>query len=213
MIPARVTNRIALVPSRIGVLFATTSGQGPKLYKGAGVDFAFAFFDELGALMDISNIADLTLHVKTAGTPSGAPLILSTIGSEAINRTLTAAEWNAGTACHALFSILGSATGIAAATYDMTISGHTLDAPGDPDVWGVAQVQVIDAGISNLTSPPVGDQPAVTLDQLTAMLSNFARYGRNPAGKTITLVSPAGTFGATHGANDDGSPQLDLETL
>lgn len=208
---ARATNRVAIYPDKIGQNFLTQTGGEPRLFLGAGVDFEIGFFRLDDTLLDISNITDLTLHLKPKGHPSEAPVALKTISAAAMNPAMTLAQWADGSSAHAVISLLGSETAIPAGDYDVTISGHTLDDALDLDVFGVSVVRVLDAGISNLAAPPLGDDPAVTLAQLEALLANFVRFGKNPAGKTLTLVSPNGQRGVTVGCNDDGTMQTDLE--
>src|SRR4051812_46824730 len=106
--------RCKVQPSKTGELFLTTFGSSPTAFKAAGMQFELGFFDIDGALMDVSNIASITLTVKPDGTPSELAEMNKSVVAPNINNGLTLPAWDAGTDQHAVISFLGSETNIAA---------------------------------------------------------------------------------------------------
>ena len=201
--------RCQVIPSLTGQLFETIGGASPTVFRATGVRFAFSFFDSDGTtLLDVSNIASLTLFCKTKDSPASSPIILKTV--TAFNTTLTRALYDAGND-HAQIDFTASEmAALSSGKFDLTLSGHTTDDLLDDDVFGMSILTVKDAGISNLTSPPAGTSPAVTLEQLQGILGSYAKKLGN-AGDTITLVSPDGTIKRILGIGNDSSRTDDLQ--
>lgn len=201
--------RCAVIPSMTGKLFDTVGGTSPTVFRATGVRFAFSFFDSDGTtLLDVSNIASLTLFAKTQNSPASSPIILKTVS--VFNSALTRDLYDAGND-HAQIDFTASEmAALSAGKFDLTLSGHTTDDILDDDVFGMSLLTVKDAGISNLTSPPAGTSPAVTLEQLQGILGSYAKKIGN-AGETITLVSPDGTIKRILGVGNDGSRSDDIQ--
>ena len=195
--------RCQVFPSKTGETFKARTGSTPVAFRATGVRFTFTFFDEDSSILDVANVASVTLHAKTLNTPGDAPIILKTITS--LNTTLTAEQYALGVD-HAVidFTAAEMSAFAAAGKFDLTLSGTTTDDVLDADVFGVSLLEIKDAGISNLITPSVGSSPAVTLEQLAGILGSYAkRLGE--AGDTITLVSPDGLTQRILGIGNDGS--------
>lgn len=207
-LPARSILSCRLFPNKVGTDFTLTDGAPPRIYAAAGHDFRLAFFYSDTELYVPDNVVSLTLSVWKSST------LKLQVSTTQLNTGLTLAQWQAGTHQHALLSVKSTHTSaLTAGSYDLTIWGATNDDGADYDVFGVATLQVIDANLTPGTPDPLPADTYVTMEVLNAVFANTVKYGRNPAGKTVSFTSPSGQYAVTHGANDDGTPQQDLETL
>lgn len=205
--PVRTTVSCRVSPHAVGEKFLDTRGQQPKLYKGAAVDLRFLLLDPSGAPFDAGNVGSFKLLIKSS--PSGSPLVTATAIVE--QHAPTTSAWDAGSEQHVTITLTDAQTAaLSAGTYMMTLWGSTMDAPASNDVFGIADLLVIDAGISTATPEPVPGTTYATLDDLAAFAQQFIRAGANEKGAKIGLVSPDGSKIVYIGATDDG--ELSTET-
>ena len=214
--PARAEIWLPIYPDNVGTdTLKAATGQSAAMWRGAGVDFRLGFFDSPAqgsspaVLRDVSNILTVRLTVRTV-QGGGTLLMDKTINQTAIDPTLTIADWNAKAKSHCTISFLGSETLVTAAKQYLAIFGSTSDDSTDSDGFGAGRIDIIDIGIAGADSPPPPGPTYATMDILAAALLQKVSYGKNPAGKTITLVSPGAAFGRTIGCDDNGNP-IDAE--
>jgi hypothetical protein len=205
--PARTILRCKLDPSQVGVLFTAESlGGQPKLYRGGGIDFWFFFTQENSTEpMDVTNMADLYLMVKATGGS------WSTIGSTvSFNPACTYAQFAAGQSAHAIITLLGSATNLAAGSYDLTVKGHTTDDAVDLDCFGISKLTILDVGLTD-AAPEVAD--AETVESVVRGLLNGYLTPIGKPGVFRTEVSPSGLWRITRGIDDNGEDYIVREQV
>lgn len=203
--------RCKIKPSDTNTPFNTTNGSNPRAWRACGVRFGLSFFDLSDNLLDVGNIASLTVFAKTLNTPAASPTILKTITS--FDNTLNAERWANGED-HAVVDFTStemSAFAAGDASYDLTVAGLTTDEPADQDVFGVAILEVFDAGVSNVVAPAPEVEGAVTLTQVMGLLNSYARKV-GLAGETITFTSPDGATKRIIGITNDAEPTDSIET-
>jgi hypothetical protein len=72
----------------------------------------------------------------------------------------------------------------------------------------------VEDGVGESSASPVpGDPLYLTAEQTQALIGQVIRPGNNPAGTTITLVSPNGQWGRIIGVDDQGAPTDDIISL
>lgn len=201
--------RFRIYPARTAESFVAVTGSTPTAWRACGVRFSFTFMDVDSSLLDVGNIASVTLFAKTKSSPASSPIILKT--SSSIDTTLNLDRHQAGEDHVSIdFSAAEMAAFSTAAHYDLTLAGLTTDDLLDQDVFGFTDLEIKDAGVSNLVSPAAGSSPAVTMEQLTAILGQFVRVVGDP-GSTITLRSADGLTKRILGISNAGERQDDLE--
>lgn len=207
---AKTLLRCKVVPSDTQRKFVTLNGSNPRAWKACGVRFGFSFFDLTGNLLDVTNIASLTVFAKTLNTPAGSPIILATITS--FDATLNATRWAAGEDhCLVDFSATEMSAFSSAGSYDLTVAGLTTDEPADQDCFGMAVLEIADAGVSNVVAPAPEVEGAVTLSQVMGILNSYARKVGQP-GDTLTLTSPDGATKRILGISNDAEPIDSVES-
>lgn len=209
---AKTLLRCQLKPSDTGRLFTTLTGANPTCYRACGVRFGFSLFDLDGVtLLDISNIASVTVFAKTLNAPSGSPIILKTVTT--FDATLNYARWQSGEDHFVVDFTSTEMSAFAAgdATYDLTVAGLTTDEPADQDAFGLATLTVIDAGVSNVVAPAPSVEGAVTLSQVMGILGGYMKKIGLP-GDTLTLRSPDGATNRIIGVSNNAEPIDSIET-
>jgi hypothetical protein len=202
----RTRIRCAIYPAKVGESFIVVAvGGTPKIYKGTGVQFEFAFFDG-DALFDVSNMASVTVSVKQKGHPEAVPSMLKTIAAPNINTGLELTQWQSGAGQHVIVPFTALETSIDATTdYDITVSGFTNDDLVDADVYGTSTLKLIDAGITNLTNPPAGGSPAASIDDIKGLLAGYVKRLLDK-GDTITFQTANGKRRILGAADDPADP-------
>lgn len=197
----RTRIRCVLYVGKVGAPFMTEDkGETPKIFKGAGAEFELLLAVDKDNPFDVSNISSLTVMAKAAGQPTTAPVMLKT--SAALTNIASIDTWKAGSEQHVVVVFSGVETNIAQGLYDLTVYGVTSDDGLDTDVFGTSTLQIIDAGLNNTVAPPVGASPAVTLEQVQAMLEDYVTVVRR-AGVPDIYVSPDGTKRRIVGIDDN----------
>lgn len=197
---ARTILRAKLTPYEVGKSFTLQDGGTLRFYKGGGVDVWLALFETTDVLFDVTNVGQLQLICRLKGA-AGAWSILGT--TTLVNTALTAAQWTAGTGAHAVITLLGSATNIAAGDYDVTVKGFTTDDPADVDVFGKSDLEIIEAGATETTVDlPPGATPG-TIEDLRALMTGYARVIGLP-GQEHVMVSANGQWRRVSGVDNNG---------
>ncbi|MFH0981478.1 MAG: hypothetical protein V2A79_08065 [Planctomycetota bacterium] len=206
---ARTILRAKLQPYEIGKAFTLQDGKTFRLYKGGGVDLWLALYEDASTPFDVSNVGLLQLLCRIKGG-TGAWSVLGSTTS--MNPAMTAAQWTAGTAAHAVITLLGSATSIAAGNYDVTIKGWTSDDPADVDVFGKSDLEVLDVGATETTTAlPEGQTPA-TIEELAALMTGYARVIGLP-GQEDVKVSPNEHWRWVRGIDNNGETYERIEEV
>lgn len=182
-------------------------------FKDCG--FALEFAVGNGAsLYDIANVASISLLVADAEGEAVIPV--KTLTNAELNNALTltgaANSWdNVETGeAHGVFEITDEEGNVADGDYEVTVFGFTQKGR---EVFGVSKLKMIDRKITDYIPAPVpGPQYATTAD-LRGFVEQCVKYGKNPAGKTFTLVSRNGLKGRKHGTNNDGSDMNEPQDL
>jgi hypothetical protein len=166
----------------------------PQFWRGNDLQFELALFFN-GALLDVSNLASLTLEVRPLGAnggppdPSFTPLMGATITS--FDGTTTLDDWNAGTKQHALVTFSAAQSNIAAGTAWLSVFAITNDSPGRVITLCAGAVRVLEDGAGLATTPTPAADTFYTAAQSDA---RFAQIGAGGEGG-----APAG----------DSNPQMD----
>ena len=151
--------RLALdAASNAPALDAITS-ESPVLWRGNDVTFQLGLF-QAGTLIDPSNLASVTLEVKSATDRGGPSLMRATVAEASFNVALTADNWANNAGQHVSVGFAGSATaldlgGLTEATFWVTVFGLTASTPAARITLGYTTLRVIEDGSTDtgLTSP------------------------------------------------------------
>jgi hypothetical protein len=188
---------------------STKDGNTPLIYKGAEVMFRLALFDvmpvdedEPGEFRNHANLVSLLLRIRS-GSYAGTVLLDSSTGTVSFDATATPAQFMAKEKAPISIHLPSAITGITAGDQYMVFSGVTSEG-AEPDVFGRSRVSVLDVGIGG-GSVPEPAESFVTMADFRAALQGVVKYGKNPKGKTVTLVSRSGSKGRTMGCDDDGN--------
>ena len=186
------------------------TGQTPSFWRGTDLALEVGIFYG-DALVDVSGYSSVTAEVRDSETRTSVVLATRTLAGVDLNATLTADEWEAGGTQHALFAWTSDETnwdlhGQKQRTFWLVIHAITTDSPPRRVTLGAGEITVMEdgAGVAS-NSPSPGDPTFPTLQQVQGMIGQVIRPGTNPAGATITLVSPNGQWARILGVNDDGS--------
>ncbi len=203
---ARAIIRAKINPNAIGQKFKVNNqGAEPTIYRGAGVDFWFLFVDDDGNPMDVSNVSDLSIIADITTWQ-----VLGTVTAAAFNTSCTLAQWNAGSAAHCVITLLGTATNIAAGSYDMTLKAHTTDDSVDLDCFGISTLKVMDVGLTDTAVSPAPDETIEGV--VNALLSGYLTAIGQP-GQPRWEVSPNGQWRIAQTIDDNGQPSTLIEQI
>jgi hypothetical protein len=193
------------------------AGRQALMYKGGEVMFCLALFNRLpagedaGEFLNHARIATFLLKIRQTNY-TGTLLLDSSAGATVeIDPTVTEDQFKARTKAPIQIYCPSAITAIAAGTLYMTFIGATTDAPAQPDPFGRGVITCEDIGIGAADSVAPAGAQAATTDMLNAIAQQCVKYGKNPAGKTFTLVSPNNTRGRKFGVSDDGKEIANLE--
>ena len=143
--------------------------------------------------VDLSNLASLTLQVF-AKERTGDALMRQVVAAGAITPTIVDADWQAGTAQHAVFHFAGADTALDAepggTQYWLFVYGLTTDTPGKAVPIGGGTITVIEEGPQNATlTPPEVLADAYLKDESDARYAplTLANLFSIPAGKRLVI--------------------------
>lgn len=138
------------------------NAEMPRLPKGTAAQFELGLF-VAGNLLDLSNIASLTLQVF-ASQSDATVLMEKTLASGEFNDTINQVDFDDGTDQHAVFAFTSQETNIAPGTYWLVVSGITN--AGESLDYLITDFVIYQDQAGEPTSPPA--QPpdvALTLSQ------------------------------------------------
>ena len=152
--------------SKENILDLNTSAE-PEAWWARDLSIRVGVFDS-DVLLDVSDIASVTVNLKDPSNLDGAPLVAKTI--TAFDNTTTLATWNAGTQQH--FSIAFSADdlsfGLTNGARLVHLSMVAITVGGQTGTLCVSRINVIDDGGNSPGSNPVN---AITVAQANAMIT------------------------------------------
>ncbi|MDB6064947.1 MAG: hypothetical protein JWR26_1155 [Pedosphaera sp.] len=200
--------RLAIDTSQMGSINDVITAASPEFWNGVDLQFELAFFYG-AALLAVSNLASITVDVKSSDPRTGLPLMSKTISSGSLNQSLTLNAWNAGAPadCHALVSFTNQETNLdlggAQATFWLVVSALTNDSPAHRIVLGATAINVIEGGEG--VTPPAS---VVNPTYYTAAQSD-ARYNQTTDLTTIntTLTSLQTQVTAVQGTANAAVPK------
>ncbi len=179
--------------SRQSMLDANTNAT-PQAWARAATQFEVGLASG-GALVDVGNLASVTLEASPSANRDGARVISLTVALASLDNTLTEATWTDGSKQHALFRFTAAqmnflASGTASANFWIVISALTT--AGDPIIFGAGTLQVIDPGTNfTASTPPPNPGAYLTIDQANALFATSAVVAPLVTPYQITTTSGA----------------------
>lgn len=143
--------RLGVDTAQMGAINDVITGNSPMFWNGVDLQFELAFFRG-AALADISNLASITIDLKTSLDKTSLPLMSATLSSGSFDMDLLLADWNAGAQAdsHALITFTAAQANLFltddAVTFWLVISALTGDAPAHKVVLGATPLTVVEGG-------------------------------------------------------------------
>jgi hypothetical protein len=162
------------VNSKTNVPDLTTSAE-PQAWWSCDLQIAAALFSDGGdTILDVSDLTSATLTLKDPTNMDGSPLFQQTIA--AFDDTTTAANFDAGTNQHMLFTIPAASLSFTLTNGNppqrlVQMSIELITTGGKTGVGAVSTLNVIDPGSF---SPNANPSNAITVAQAQAMLNLLA---------------------------------------
>lgn len=155
--------RLAIDVTNYSASIDQITGETPFFWQATDIVFELAAcwgsLSSGGELLDVSNVATLTLSV-VASSRSGSNLMTKTMSSSDMDNTLTSETWADYSKQHVSIPFTASETGVTLSTVDDTfwcvISVTTNDSPGRTITWGAFPIRIMEDG-RNTSSSPAGD--------------------------------------------------------
>ena len=208
--------RLALDAASNSPALDVVTSESPVLWRGNDVTFQLGLF-QAGTLIDPSNLASITLEVKSSTDRGGPSLMLGTVAAASINAALTLANWTNNTDQHLSVTFTGASTavdlaGATEATFWVTVFALTTASPAARITLGYTTLRIIEDGSTTPgTTSPLPSAGYYTKDQsdaryaaqvpLTSINSSIATLTTGLAAATATANAavPASTKGAANG--------------
>jgi hypothetical protein len=187
------------------------NGRIGEIYKGAECMFCLGLFDSMpadesnpGEFLNHQAIVSFLLKIRS-GSYAGTVLLDSSAGGDfACDPTVTELEFLRRQKAPITIKITDAmAANLTAGELYMTFTGITGES-AQKDGFGRGRLNVVDIGITLAGSAPAPAEQYATVAEMRAALANKVSFGRNPPGKTMTLVSRSGAKGRTIGVDDRG---------
>ncbi len=143
--------RLAVDTSQMGAINDVVTGNSPQFWNGTDLEFELAIFRQ-AALADITNLASITIDIKSSLDKTSLPLMSATLSSSGFNTGLTLNAWNGGasTDCHALITFTATQARLFLADdsdpFWIVISALTGDTPAHKVVLGASPITVVEGG-------------------------------------------------------------------
>ena len=145
--PIRIAANLASNPPLAPV--DANTGQAVQFWRAQSTALQLAVFDANGDIVDLGNLANLTLAIQES-QGSIAPVLVKSILASSITPTIAAADWSAGIAAQDEFDLSDSDTdfsldGATSKVFWLTISGRTT---GNATlVYAAGPITVFDPGL------------------------------------------------------------------
>lgn len=157
------------------------TGRTPALWRAADVQFELALFDDAALYADIGDIDQITLEIKAADDLQGAALLRITADYADLNRTLTGAEWTAGTLAHATLAASATETALdldqtPSKVFHLVVSALTTDDPAKTLILGTSRVTVHESGAGGTNNSPEPAEDYYTAAESDARFVALADY-------------------------------------
>ena len=191
------------------------TGDRPLIHRARGVQFELGMF--FGAtLLNIQDVATVTLEIKTSTAVTSAPLATKSVSAIDFNAALTQDQWDNYLSQHVLVEFESAETG-----FDMTaavnnllplwlvISAVMTNGNRIPIVAGLINM-LEDGGATSADIPVAGDPAYYTAAEVNALLNGQAKL-INDAGATFTLRSPNGQYSRTLTVTDQDEFNFEKE--
>lgn len=187
----------------------------PYLPRARAWRFHLVFLYDGSLDQNVGNITNVTLEVKTHGSPSTAPLISTSITGAAINTALTDAQRVSRASQHAIVDVAAGSTGLNMGSPDVTEKQFDLviTATRNGSLVTLASGSFMvanDGGQYSGNTPTAGDPTYYTKDQIDGMLASYLKILNEPGVKLI-LVSEDGTRQRLLGVDNDGNRTDDVQ--
>lgn len=179
--PQLTTKRIRLAPdssARTGTFMEEVrSSATPELWRGNDVVFEIGLHFNAALITDISDVASLTLDVKPSKTDrTGAAVMSKTLQAAALDGTITAEQWTAGTHQHAEIPFTAAETNLDPGTdneeaYWLVIS--VITTAGKSITLQATILTLVEDGTGTADPPPSLASPYVTLEQVFAIFQQM----------------------------------------
>ncbi len=172
-------------------------------WKAGALRIEAAIFDRSTPL-DLSNITSITLRVRGSQT-GGAHLMESTVAAAALNLTLTAAQWDAGTHQHAVFTFTESDTNLDVlanrTSKQLWLVLTALQNDGRRIILGAGPIILHDPNfdVADDISPPDPTDPNISLGEADA---RYATQAALDAETTARTTADAALQSSKLNAND-----------
>jgi hypothetical protein len=158
--------RIAADSVRAGTVIDNLTGKSPEIWRGADMQFEIGVFFNGTLATDISNIASITVELKSPTNPSGPALVAVVVPAANLTSDVTSVNWRNQTAQHCIAQFTADDTnfdldGALSASLWLVIGVTTADAEALYFPIGVGLITVRESGFSrgdtqiSLVTPPV----------------------------------------------------------
>ncbi len=162
--------------SRLPLLDVFTNAT-PQGWVRAATQFEVALARG-GVLVDVGNLASVTLEAAPLGNRSGTRVFSRTLAGSVLDNTLSEATWADGTKQHALFTFSSTEMNVALGgktRADLWVVISAVTTAGQALVCGTGKMVLVEDGVFGAVPAAVANAPAtyLTVDQ------SDARYARS----------------------------------
>jgi hypothetical protein len=203
--PAQVERhvvRIAFDITKYGeAVIEKISGETPQIWRGNDVRFEVVVMRD-GAVLDVANLASLTLEVRDAADIDGTPQMQKTVAGGAMDNTVTDATWADDTKQHATFDFTDTETNLTSPGDDylsnwqvdkfIVLSGITSG--GNVITYQTGKIIFREDGAGSAGTPPTNDPNYYTQAQTDAGF--VQKTGATMTGLLVLSADPSAALGA-----------------
>ncbi|HBY60591.1 MAG TPA: hypothetical protein DEH78_12270 [Solibacterales bacterium] len=203
--PAQVERhliRIAFDMANPGVAVVDKlSGETPQFWRGNDVRFEVVVMRN-GAVLDVGNLASLTLEVRDDQNITSTPLMQKTVASGAMDNSVTDETWENDTKQHATFDFtdtetnLASPGGVYLGNWEdpkfIVLSGITSG--GNVITYQAGKIIFREDGAGSAGTPPTNDPNYYTQAQVDAGF--VQKTGATMTGLLVLSADPSAALGA-----------------
>lgn len=197
--------RLKMDPTSHTPVSCDFTGQAPKTWRGADVQFEIGLAWDGTILTDIVNVATLVLEIHDNADRDGSPLAQETLAAGSLKQNLTAELW-AGELeanCHGLFAFTNAEMQLSLGTnpvedkktFWLVVHATTTDGTTRYITWGCAELTIEEDGAQNGLSV-VSESPAYRISDGELQLWNpdestwHTLYVKGAAGAEYLALGP-----------------------